>query len=699
MADFVKFQNIVAESVSKAFGMKERAFRSNVSGYLLADHYVDAFPEGTNPIFRERTEHDCNCCKRFIRDVGNTVWFLPNGKLRTIWDEAAETAEYPYNVVAASVRQMVVSNAKVEGAEPFYHYCHNVGDAVTKEVTSDSVIAWDHFHGKITPRYVVRMDQLSQEKEKVRAQIQIATRSLTELGMGPLETVMDLINGDQLPRGPEYKDRVKTLIRKKKQLEGSCVFTTVSNMAFTELVNVSLRNTLIGSLLVDLSEGRDLEQAVRAYDKNAAPENFKRSSSVVTPRMKDEAKKRIKQLGIEASLPRRMAVASDLSVNDVLFVDASIKPLQDSVLDILDSAVPNTVDPKSLKPVDVTAYDFFKEVVPKSSTMEVLVEGRHKPNLMTMIAPVHNDAKNILKWDNNFSWAFNGDITDASMAKRVESKGGRTDGVLRFTHEWNHDGKNQSLMDLHVFIPGSKHSKVNGSKNDSYPSGPRVGWNNRKDVKTGGVQDVDYTSEPGPNFVPIENITFPDIYKMPDGVYGMWIHNWRKRNPSKSGFKCEIAFQGQTYQYDYDKETMDKEWIHIADVTLSSGVFTIDHKLQLSSAKSEEVWGIKTQEFVPVHLITTSPNSWGGKTAGNPLHFFILKDCKRSDSCRGLYTEFLMQELQQDRKVFEVLGSLLLADYSDEQLSGLGFNQTTRNELVCKTVLQDGSTKLYNIKF
>lgn len=678
MADFKNFQKIIADSVTKKFSKEERAFNSGISGYDLADIYVSAFPAGTNPIFRERTEHDCNCCKRFIRDVGNVVWFTENGKVHTIWDEAADKAEYPYNEVSKTLRDVVVAKAKIKDAEPFYHYSKQVGNVTTQEVNSSGTINWDHFYGEIPTRYVTHMDVLSQQKEKVRAQIQVATRSLTELDMGALELVLDMINADQLPRGPEYKERLKTLIHKKKQSSGKCTDTVVGNMYFDELVAVSLRNTLIGSLLVDISGGRELEEAVRAYDKNAAPENFKRSSAVVTPRMKDEAKKRIKELGIEASLPRRMATASDLSVNDVLFVDTSIKPLQDSVLDVLDNTVRSTVDTKKLKPTDVPAQEFFAQVVPKASSMEVLVEGKHKANLMTMVAPVHSSAKNILKWDNNFSWSFNGDITDASsLTQRVKKHGGRIDAPMRVSLGWF----NSDDLDLHVKTENEVLNYCN-----KYSSNGNAHLDRDMNVSVGGPNSSSTD--------PIENVYWKEV---PKNKVIVAVNNFSPRENRNVGCEIEVLINGQLRTFTYAKKVHNKK--DLLRINAAEGKIDILDKDLKEVVRSEDVWGIKTQEFVPVHLITTSPNSWNDKVVGNPLHFFILKDCKRPDACRGLYSEFLMQELQQDRKVFEVLGSMLLAEYSDEQLSGLGFNQTTRKELVCKVVLQNGSTKMYNIKF
>ena len=43
----------------------------------IFEEYLRAFPEGSDPIFRERTEHDCSCCKQFVRRLGTVVSIAP----------------------------------------------------------------------------------------------------------------------------------------------------------------------------------------------------------------------------------------------------------------------------------------------------------------------------------------------------------------------------------------------------------------------------------------------------------------------------------------------------------------------------------------------------------------------------------------------------------------------------------------------
>jgi hypothetical protein len=59
--------------------------------------YLAAFPPGTDPFFRKKTEHDCACCRHFIRAVGDVVT-IQDGVIGTLWDLTGLPA--PYQAVA-----------------------------------------------------------------------------------------------------------------------------------------------------------------------------------------------------------------------------------------------------------------------------------------------------------------------------------------------------------------------------------------------------------------------------------------------------------------------------------------------------------------------------------------------------------------------------------------------------------------------
>ena len=50
------------------------------------------------------------------------------------------------------------------------------------------------------------------------------------------------------------------------------------------------RNTVIGTLVQDLSAGVDLEVAVKSYETKVAPQNYKRPTALITKAMVESAK-------------------------------------------------------------------------------------------------------------------------------------------------------------------------------------------------------------------------------------------------------------------------------------------------------------------------------------------------------------------------------------------------------------------------
>ena len=79
MSEFKPFASLVH---SKFVELSKQELYVTVDGDLLWEKYLQSFPEGTNPIFKTRTEHDCSCCKNFIRNIGTVVAVI-DGKLQS----------------------------------------------------------------------------------------------------------------------------------------------------------------------------------------------------------------------------------------------------------------------------------------------------------------------------------------------------------------------------------------------------------------------------------------------------------------------------------------------------------------------------------------------------------------------------------------------------------------------------------------
>lgn len=619
----------------------------------LWDTYLSSFPEGTNPVYIERTEHDCNCCKNFIRRMGGVVTIIDN-KLISIWDVEEDSF---YGDVAKEISAYVKSNPI---KNLFLNDSKHVGVNKNNALQEDGTVkVWEHFYCELPKQFVLKSDLIPSKLGAYRSQFDVLKRSLTELTEASVDTVLELINQGSLYRGEEHK---ATLTSFKKALKA---FNKVSpeeqdNYIWTQVVKgvFGIRNSVIGSLLVDLDEGKELEYAVTSFEQKVAPTNYKRPKALITKGMIKNAEKKVEELGIADALQRRHAVQDDITINNVLFADRSVKKAM-NVFDEMTNEV--SVNPKSLEKVEeISINDFIGKVVPTAKSIEMLFENRHKNNLMSLVAPVNPEAKNILKWGNNFSWSYVGEVAD-SMKENVKKAGGNVDGVLRFSIQWNTpEQPHSSDLDAHCKAPGGEH----------------IYFANSRGANRSGTLDVDITR---PNGVAVENIIYTDTSKMKNGDYKFYVNNYSKR--SGKGFTAQVEFNGEIFDFSYS-DAVNSD-VPVATVTLKNGVFTMKECMSHSKS-SVEMYGINTTNFHKVKMVMNSPNHWDGEETGNKHIFFILDGCKNEEDVRGFYNEFLMPELTEHRKVFEVLGSKTKVEYSEDQLSGLGFSTTKRDHVFVK---------------
>ena len=630
-------------------------FCTEVSKEVLWDTYLNSFPEGSNPIYKEKTEHDCNCCKSFIRSGGNLVSIVDN-KLVSIWDI---NIGGHYQVVADALSKLVKS---FPVTDMFLHTEPQLGtDFNHQEAEDGKIIKWEHFYYKL-PKVLVNKDP-GKSLGEVRTSKEIFKRGLDEITLDSLETTLELIAQNSLYRGEENTQLLKAFLKYKREylklsIEAQHNYCWATSKAIGGLSR--LRNTSIGTLLIDLSEGKDLDIAVAAFESKVAPTNYKRPSALVTESMLENAQKKVIELGIEDSLQRRYAITEDITINNILFADRSIKKTM-NVFDELVNTIPEKVG--NLDKIEEVSIDnFITNILPKANSIELMVSNSHTNNLMSLIAPTILDAKPIFKWENNFSWSYYGEVTD-SIKERVKAAGGNVVGELRCSLSWfNYDD-----LDLHIIEP---------NRNEIYHA-------NKRSI-TSGHLDVDMNAFENRSRTPVENIIWSDKNKMREGIYSIQIKQFNQRENVNFGFELEIEHNNQIHKFTYDKKMVQSQIIEAVkfEYSKTKGITFISSLPKTTSSK--EIWNINTEKFHKVIMVMNSPNHWDGYTTGNKHIFFILNQCRNVESTRGFYNEFLRNDLNEHRKVFEILGSKMKVPYSDNQLSGLGFSTTVRNSVLCK---------------
>ena len=73
MDEFMILKKKLYEHFNEMQKESNRLFEVDVDKDELWNTYLDSFSAGTNKIFRERREHDCSCCRQFIKNIGAAV--------------------------------------------------------------------------------------------------------------------------------------------------------------------------------------------------------------------------------------------------------------------------------------------------------------------------------------------------------------------------------------------------------------------------------------------------------------------------------------------------------------------------------------------------------------------------------------------------------------------------------------------------
>lgn len=686
--DFVKAIQKNLQQMSKD---SSRLFTVNVDTEELYNLYLDSFPAGTNEIYRERREYDCSCCRHFIRDVGNVV-SIKNGELHTIWG-INPVSDDKYNVVAAALDAYVKQKA-VLGV--FLKKEKRIGTPENREMLPTGKInKYEHFFVDLPEICIFKEcygHTLEGDLSQFRDVRNVFKRSLDEISKEAVDTVLELIAQNSLYKGAEWKKQLAEFKNYQKEYgkltdEQKELWIWEKSIAAGAVIG-KIRNHSIGTLLVNISEGMDLDLAVRKYEQIVAPVNYKRPKAIFTKKMLEDAKKTITEFGYIDSLQRRFATLDDITVNNILFSNKDAAKRITGAMDLFDEMEQDVaIDPKRFSKVEeISAEDFIKNVLPVAKELEVYLENKHIQNMVSLIAPEVAAAKTMFKWNNGMSWAYTGNITDSDIKENVKAAGGSVAGVVRFSIQWNDkDGKDNSDLDAHCIEP---------------KGGEHIYFGCRKSLRTRGELDIDITQPVdqcrASNGVAVENITYPSKEYMIPGTYKFFVNQFAYRG--SQGFKAEIEVNGEIHSYEYNAPVRGN--VDVAEVILDqSGNFKVVDKLPGNCATiSKDVWGIKTLQFTPVSVVCYSPNYWDEqKGIGHQHLFFMLKDCINPEEPNGYYNEFLKPELEQHRRVFEALGAKAHVKDVDDQLSGVGFSLTKRNDLIIK--VKGATERVLKIKF
>lgn len=685
-----------------------KLFRVALTGDGVWDIYLKSFD--SDPTFRdpESSEHNCNNCKNFIRRYGNIVSIDENYKITTMFDIEIE-GEYS-SVTKALTKAITKSTIKEVFFETYdelnnlpYQECKKnlsvfrLGidknhKRYTKEeaekfgvVKPNEIYTFNHLHLDVPKEFV---DSTGKSVEQIMATFRddknVFKRAMDEISLDTLNLIHDLIIQGSLLNGTTHLHKIKQAIPlkeaydklDKKDQDNWCWLTSY------KLPFAKFRNDVIGTLCVELSEGMELNKACESWNRKVDPINYMKTTAPITRKQIDEAEKFVEENGYTESFKRRFATIDDIKVTEIKHINSGKGTIKE--VSLFDGVKPSSTRHKrnEFDGIEEVAIEkFMSEILPGCSSVELMLKANHEGNLVSLTTANNPDSKSIFKWNNNYSWTFNGNLAGKSQIKQaVKNAGGRVDGVLRFSISWNEDGRSICDFDAHAIEP----------------TGTEIYYGNHKgqnaQTQMTGFLDVDMIQ---PSQMGVENITWTDLNKMKDGNYTFFNRNFD--GGKNTGFKAEIEFDGEIYSYEHIGHVNND--IKVATVKKTGNTFSITHHLPCTEGfgVTKTMYGLETNQFHKVNLVCLSPNHWEDNNVGNKHYFFMLEGCQNESPIRSFHNENLNADLTLHRKVMEVVGATNMISSGDKQLSGLGFNSTVKDEVIVK--LSGNFKRTIKIKF
>jgi hypothetical protein len=697
-----------------------KLFKSNISGQTVWDTYLNSFKKEDNKRFRdpESSENNCNCCKNFIRRYGNILSVnIDNGTIESIFSNIDNVNEFTNSVKTCD---KLLRNSKIE--EVFFETYEELDKNLnyqkvnknlkefrlgieknfkqyTKEevekfgvVNSEDVYTFNHFHMDLPKQFV---DISGKSIETIRGLYRdkkfVFKRAMEEIPLDTLLLVRDLILQGSLLDGNTHLPILEKIIIYKEEwnlnLQDKDIFAWIESYSMHEGI-AKFKNHLIGVLCSELAEGKELNEAVLSWNKRVDPVNYHKAKAPITEAQKKLAEKFVIENGYLESFNRRLATMDDIKSSEILHKNVdNIKGKTVTIFDSVKTPSGSGQHKRSEfdKIEEVSINKFMTDILPNTTNIEVFLENRFENNLVNLTTSNESNVKQIFKWDNPFSYTFNGNLAGKSQIKqKVKSAGGNIDGVLRFSMIWNDiDGKDFSDLDAWCIQPDKQ----------------KIGYSTefRKDrsgrfSSCDGQLDLDNTNPAGQ--IAIENIYFKNIEGMLSGDYEFHVNQFSARH--SQGFKAEIEFNNEIFTYEYNQPIPTDKKIKVAQVTLKNGEFTIKHLLPETNL-SKELYQLQSGMFHKVNLVCLTPNHWGNNNIGNKHYLFMLQGCKNPNSVRGFHNEHLISDLLTHRKVLDILGNYAMIKPTDNQLAGIGFNATVRDELIVR--LSGTHKRTLKIKF
>jgi hypothetical protein len=392
--DYVSLRRAVAESYLSIDGP---IFTTDASGLF------DAYINGISAEYRQ--QHNCRNCQQFIERFGGLVTISAEG----VPSPAMIPADgYGFQ---ASIDEMVriIRLATVTGV--FLSSETEYGKAVTG--------AWKHF--AVTPKTgavfaTTKLRNAAQATAEKSEDLKTVERALSEFPLSVIDQALTLLRSDALYRSEKVLGQAEWLKslhtaraatkneRHKRNILWLAVATAPAGFCHP-------RSSMIGTLLEDISAGKDFGDVSRAFTAKMHPLQYQRPQAAPTSGSIANAERLFAMMGMDKSLVRRYARLEEVPC--IWKPSVTSKPEQSGGIFSHLKAKGDTPVPAMNPPSQTVTWVKFRETaLPIAKRIQYLVATLRPPfqsSYGALVTAAHDDAPPIMQWDspgtrNPFSW-------------------------------------------------------------------------------------------------------------------------------------------------------------------------------------------------------------------------------------------------------------------------------------------------------
>ena len=336
-----EYAKLLQEQFNK-MAATSKLFRSSLTGEQVKDLYVNGFEN--DPVFRdpESSVHNCNLCKNFIRRYGNIVSIDESYNTISLFDfDAPDEFKSTSKGLSTALKSAPIADVFYETFEELnklpYESCKKTNSVFrlgmasnhkryTKEeaekfgvVKPEEIRTFTHLHLDIPKEFV---DMSGKSIEAIMGDYRDAKtvfqRGMSEIPLDTLNLVKDLINQGSLLDGQTHLYKIQQITPLKDGYDKAGNKDNYCWVASYKLPFAKFKNELIGTLCVELAEGKELNDACQAWNKRVDPANYMKATAPITKKQIEEAQKFVEDNGYTESFDRRFATMEDIKVSEIL---------------------------------------------------------------------------------------------------------------------------------------------------------------------------------------------------------------------------------------------------------------------------------------------------------------------------------------------------------------------------------------------